>query len=213
MEFPLFIAGVVTLFGFALFAHVFDAKRHNAAWTLAAKRLGLAFPGDVINGSLDGVRLTVRVITRGVGKSQQNFTVVVLDMVGDLPFGISIQPENLLDKVNKLIGAEDVQLGLPELDPKLLVTAPDENKIRMWAQRPNVVKGLRRLVGLKGYSFHLTKRHFSFERRGTMANADKLENLIRELVGIAQDFSRGTAPALISSESSIGADEDHGNIW
>lgn len=208
MEFPLFIAAAVTLIVLAILAHVFDAERYNAAWTLTAKRLGLSFPGDVINGSLDGVRLTAQVITRGVGKSRQYFTVVMVKMVGGPPYGMLIQREGVLDKAAKLIGAEDVQLGLPDLDPKLMVTGRDENKIRGWAQRPDVVKGLRRLVTLKSYAFELTSRHLIFERRGTMANADDLETLTRELVAVAHDLSSGAAP---SSPDLLRSDDK--NIW
>ncbi len=208
MQILLITVAILALFAFA---HFYDAKQRNDAWTLVAKRLGLSFPSDAIAGKLEGVELSVRTISRGVGKSRQDFTVIMLKISGTLPAGISIEPEKALDKLAKLIGSEDIQLGLPTLDSKLLVRASNENKIRSWAKRPGVERALRRLVTLSSYTFHVTGGHLIFERRGIMTNAKDLESLIRELVAITRDFSQVPKPQ--ESLDSSRADEDDVSLW
>jgi len=184
--------GLVTFFTLLILAFIFDARRRTAAWTLAAKRLGLSFPDDDISGVVDGVQLTIQHEGRGVGNSRKYFTVVTLNMAGELPSGMSIRPEKILETVAALIGSEVVQFEFPGVDSKLMVNALDESQLRVWAQRPNVSASLQRLVSLESYWFEVTSHQIRFERRGSMANAEKLEALIRELVAITKELSADT---------------------
>jgi len=54
-------------------------------------------------------------------------------------------------KTSKLLGSKDVQLGLPELDPKLMVKARNIDEVREWANRENVAAGLERLTSFKTF--------------------------------------------------------------
>ncbi|MEZ4462630.1 MAG: hypothetical protein R3E66_23470 [bacterium] len=98
-----------------------------------------------------------------------------------------------MDKVAKLIGSQDVQLGLPEIDPRLMVKASNQDEARNWATRANVTRGLTKLVTLRNYTFKLAANQLSFERRGAMDNAAELEALIRDLVAVVTDLSESQA--------------------
>lgn len=209
MEFPLVAAGFIAFFALAVAANYFDTKRRRAAWSLVAHKTGLTFGGDVLQGTLDGVTLTVRVVSRGSGKSRQDYTVFLMNLGAFLPNALSIQPEGMFDKVAKLIGSQDVQLGLPEIDPKLMVKAADADEAQAWAQQAKVMRGLKRLVDLRAYTFKLAANQLSFERRGAVVKASELEHLVRELVTISNDL----APSRPPSQAEALGDESDVNLW
>jgi hypothetical protein len=181
-------------------------KSRHANWTLAAESVGLKCVAGAILGRLDGFQIYVGIETNNVPNgslksySTESSTVFRAE-IEDLPDGLSIEPEGLYEKAAKLLGAEDVQLGLFDLDPKLMVKAKDVDATREWAQREGVAAGLHQLSNFG--TFRIQRNALRFECPGTLLDPQEIRARILELVSMAALISHGVVegPLVVEQES------------
>jgi hypothetical protein len=204
MELPYFFGIFVLLLGGGFAWSVMKSAKRRANWAVLAESLGLDHLDDILVGMLDGFLVTVSVEQRGSGKSRHEVTVFKTDIEANLPAGMAIVSEGIISKVTKMFGAEDIQLGLAELDPKLMIQAQNADEVREWARRENVRLGLGQLSKLT--AFRLQDETLSFEIRGALADTDQVRMKLQELVSIAALIS----PEKIQDEDDLvldGADD------
>ncbi len=175
-------------------------QQRKENWALVARSLNIAYVRGTLVGRVDGVQVLVAVEK----EIQQPVTVFKAEIEGGLPASLLITPQGVVAKGLKLLSSEDVhlQLGLPDLDPKLMVRAKDGQAVQDWARLENVAEGLRQLINLR--AFRLEPTMLSFEIRGAISDPKQLELHIQELVSVAQLISPSTA--LLAQEP----DQDEG---
>ncbi len=186
MENAALIAFIIVIGGAWIAWTIWTRKKQRANWILVSDSLGLEYVDDYFNpsivGSLEGFQVHVCVEARGGKNSRQQVTVFKVN-IADLPQDLSIEDEWVGAKVAKLFGSQDVQLGLPKLDSRLLIKAQDADAVREWAQGEGVAKGLRKLSNLD--AFRIRQNTLSFEESGARTQPDELEVSIRKLASIA----------------------------
>jgi len=201
MENAALIAFIVGIGGVWIAWTVWTRKKQRANWILVSKSLGLEYVDEYFNpsivGSLEGFQVHVCVEARGGKNSRQNVTVFTVN-IPDLPEGLSIIDEWVGAKVAKVFGSQDIELGLPKLDSRLLVKAQDADEVREWAQGEGVAKGLRKLSNLD--AFRIRENTLSFEKSGAWTEPDELKGSIRKLASIAALVS-STKPILVQADS------------
>jgi hypothetical protein len=220
MENAALTAFIVVIGGAWIAWTIWTRKKQRANWILVSESLGLEYVDDYFNpsivGSLEGFQVHVCVEARGGKNSRQQVTVFRVD-IADLPQDLSIEDEWVGAKVAKLFGSQDVQLGLPKLDSRLLIKAQDADAVREWAQGEGVAKGLRKLSNLN--AFRIRQNTLSFEEAGAWTDPEKIKVSIRKLASIAALVSP-TKPKLVQTDSNQSddhevpeGDEAEDNLW
>ena len=214
MEFALFMSAFVAIAGFFFWLDARATKKRKAAWTLVAETMGLKFDGQRITGRFEGVDLSVQIVVRGSGKNRQVYTVFVFALT-NLPRHLWIAAEGFLSKVTKLLGSQDVQLGLPELDPKLMVKGKDEDEVRAWAQHSQVTNSLKQLVRPAGGAWQIEADELRFEKSSAIADAQHVEAVIRQFVSIAAGLSSKSSEVVArnTAEADDAVEEFEENLW
>ncbi len=208
MDFFIFVAVLVGFVAFVSFVKANAKKKRVAAWTLAAEALSLMYDGEKISGMVGGVALSVQVEVRGSGKSRTEYTVFILRLADNLPAGLWIAAEGFLSKVTKYLGSQDVQLGIPELDPKLMVKGKNEDEIRQWAQQSHITQSLSELALLSDGTYQIAAGELRYEYGDVISDAVALEGRIRSLTSIAAGLSAPECGA-----SSVDDDEGEEVLW
>ncbi len=210
MEVPIMFAVFAGLVAILMAASHHFTKKRKAAWRSVAERLGLRSQEDQISGTLTGIPLVVSIIVRGPEKNRSQHTHFVMEIKGDLPAGLSITAEGVFNKMAKLAGSQDVQLGLHRLDSKLLVRAHNEAEVYDWARRIRIQEGLGLLVEIKNGSFLIADNKLTFECPTVIADAATLETYIRDLTTIASGLS-DDAVGSIDLDHAMDDDTDDNN--
>ena len=128
-------------------------------WKEAARRHGLEYSESGlfglkphIRGRLDGVPVRVDVVTRSSGENSSSYTVVRADPGAELPRGLRLHKEGLGTSVVKLLGGQDIQIGVDEVDKKWRIRGESETVIAGLLRDPEVRRGLVDLAGSHRYS-------------------------------------------------------------
>ncbi len=178
-------------------------KTRRKNWAQLAQSLRLKYDEGIITGYVDGVQISVAVESRGSGKSVHFVTIFEAHIAGDLPAALVITPEGVLAKTVKLFAGEDVQIGLPDLDSKLMIRAQDDSAVHEWIQRSQVAEGLRQLVKLRG--FQIKSGKVRLETRGAMSDLDQVRERLLHLVSITELISSGSAMFMEGSADDLGS--------
>jgi len=112
---------VPALIFFSIMALVLYAiwRRHQAriaAWAEFASRHDMSVDGLRIDGTYEGYPLRLETQTRGSGKHRHTVAVLHLSTHGALPPDFSLEREGLGDKVLKLFGRRDEEIGDEQFD-------------------------------------------------------------------------------------------------
>lgn len=142
----LIVAAVV---GIAFFAfQAWTKRRRTMDLERVGKALGLQFGKNSatntpeLRGMLDGVRVTLETIVDKRGKGQATYTAVTARINGSLPSQMKIRHEGLFQKVGKVFGGEDIQVGDEALDGHFIFTGGHPRKIRELVTTPAVKSAL-----------------------------------------------------------------------
>jgi hypothetical protein len=197
--------GLLFFGALAVFAAVFAIKGQDrrGVWELAAENLGLTYSGDQIVGDFQGARLSVKIVSRGtldsteILGSRERFTVFTFQLI--LPSKLVITRQGFLGSLSTLVGAQDIQIGLPDLDSVLLVKGENVEEVRAWARQDTVAQGLRDLIALNDVTFKLEGGYLIFERAEEMSILEDVEQFIRQFSAIALRLS----PAVLRPEPSV----------
>jgi hypothetical protein len=100
----------------SMYLHLKRAQARVAAWAEFARRHGLQIDRGLIQGDYEGYPLKLDLQSRGSGKSRYTVAVVRLSSQGTLPEDFSLAKEGLGDKVLKLFGKGDAEIGDKQFD-------------------------------------------------------------------------------------------------
>lgn len=170
-------------------------KRRMAAWRSFADQRGLDFnltegffryaPGTLtMQGLYQDLPLLLFTEYRGSGKSRHLVTVLQLELGSTLLPGLTLKPEGLGEKVLKLFGLKDEEVGDEALDAAFQlknVTA----RSRAMLLSPRVRGSLMRLG--RAYSdFSIEAGYLRVEQLGMPETAEELDTFLSPALGLAR---------------------------
>lgn len=167
---PLFF-GLFILAGIAsVVSMYFRALRHAAGWRrLAAERgltceipegiLGVAPVFWRIHGAIDGVPVSVHQEKVRPGRKKGRIVTRVTVELANVPPDLEVSVETFGDKLKKVFGAGDVEVGDPDLDGALKLRAPGAAEARSFLNQPSMRVAL----------LELARHHATFRLAGTTA--------------------------------------------
>ena len=127
---------VLAVFGVVIASAIRAQRARTGAWAAFAASHGLRFHAAEsggtprLSGAWGGVPVTLAVEYVGSGNHRKAYTRATARIQAALPRGLTVTAENLADKLVKLLGGQDVQAGLPEVDQKLRIKAEDQDGAR-----------------------------------------------------------------------------------
>jgi hypothetical protein len=189
----LIIIGVIAL---VLAAANQQHKRITAIWGEVARRLGIQLePGSwssnpKLIGTLNGIPLHVDSYTRRHGNTSTTYTRYQVRYPPS-GFDFTLKREGGLTKIGHLFGISDVEIGDRLFDDAFKIKTSDPARLQQLLT-PSVRSGLFRLMA----SFPpvvISDGHIGMELTRLEKNPDRLESVIRRLVGTAQLLTSPTA--------------------
>jgi hypothetical protein len=144
-----------------------------AGWAEFASRHDMHADGLTVEGSYEGYPLRLETQKRGSGKNRYTVTVLHLSTHGTLPPDFSLEREGFGDKLLKLFGGGDAEIGDAEFDRLFDVKNLSPETTRLLRNKA-VQQHLYELV--HNYrTFHIREGWIQAEQRGVLSTADALE--------------------------------------
>ncbi|MFH1465748.1 MAG: hypothetical protein ABIO70_15280, partial [Pseudomonadota bacterium] len=179
------------------------------AWGQFAASRGLTFHeaplGGTprISGTWGGVPVTLALEYQGSGKNRTAYTRATARIQAALPRGLTVSAEGFADRFIKLLGGQDIQVGLPELDQKLRIKADDEGGARRVFQNWRFRQAVLSFV-LCGRGATLSQHQATVAQQGFLSLPNELAGLLDLAARCARevDASFGGEPATGASGGS-----------
>lgn len=195
----LIIAAVVLSIG----AAVWTRYRQSSVWKKVARKLGLGISDTgfssqpSIYGEFRGRNVSVQTEIVGSGKNKAVYTVVQAPFTGLAPSGLLVYREGFAQKMGKMFGGEDIQIGDPELDDTFIIRGNSSREVSDLLTTPSVKRAL--LIGIKrSDKLRLEASAVRIRAGGRTTNAERLESYIRTVVDVA----------LCINEACLGPEDD-----
>jgi hypothetical protein len=166
---------LITVFAIVCFIIWKVHKARVAAWAEFANRHGMHADGLQIEGTYEGYPMRLETQTRGAGKHRHRVTVLHLSTNGALPPDFSLEPEGFGDKLLKLFGKRDEEIGDEQFDRRFGLSNLTASTTRV-LRHPSVQQHLYELVS-HYRTFHIREGWLQAERRDVPSTADALEEL------------------------------------
>jgi flagellar basal body-associated protein FliL len=174
LYFILLMVGFILLTVIAGYFALKLQKERMAAWAEFAQRHGMQASGFKVEGFYEGYPLTVETQSRGSGKNRYTVAVLHLSVQDSLPPEFSLEREGFGDKILRLFGKQDAQLGDADFDKyfDLKNLAPSTAAV---LRHPSVQQHLYELVN-HYHDFHIRDGWLQAERRRIPYTAEELED-------------------------------------
>ena len=192
--------------GLALLFYIFGtltkwaAKKERTAWQDFATANGLTFngasqdEGPYMDGQYYGQGVFIDTVVHDSGEDRHTCTRFTATLRQPLPFRIFVTGESWGDRVVKLFGGQDIQLGIPDADKVLRIKGDNEAGIRELLTRPAVLKELLRFIKTQR-SAALTSADTKCEISGFISDPKQLTAHLDSVAAVAYtiDEARGLA--------------------
>jgi len=176
----MFCVVMLLVIGFFLFLAKKQREKRENTWRNAGQAIGFTYVEPFnwagyprLNGNRDGVPVDIDVVMRGSGKNKQVFTRATSPSPIQLPKGLKVTKEHLFDGFTKFLGGQDIEIGLPSIDDKLLIKGRDEEEVRQFFRNARVRQTCVNLVNKKS---------------GGMLSHDGVQILVRNMLMSSQDI-------------------------
>ncbi|MCP3104449.1 hypothetical protein LZ198_36855 [Myxococcus sp. K15C18031901] len=166
---------------------VWEQRRRHDAWSGFAAERGWNFSESwgamEVQGLYQGQQLSVATETRGRGKGRYTTTVVRLDLGDSVPPELHVEREGLGNKLLKLVGVRDEELGDAELDAALDLKglSPESRQLLLADAVATALLEVRR----HNERFCIISGLLEAEHRGTPNSPDKLAARVDPLLALA----------------------------
>ena len=206
MDFGMTIVLFLAFLAASLGINVWVRQRQGDVWKEVARELGLIFiaGGWFSNPTIHGLHRDHRVDVRNEvvrhGKSRTIYTVVEVALGTEVSRGLQVYREGVFQKMGKVIGGEDIQVGDSALDEAFIIKGVPEPRAVSILTDPSVKSAL--LVGQKRHeSLRIDSGVVRIRQRGRASGGGILESYIRTAVDLARALEAASRPAQIAATS------------
>jgi hypothetical protein len=157
-------------------------QRRKEVWAKFAARNGLRHDDTRMWGDVREIPVSIFTETRGSGKNRSTYTVFEAAIPGSgLPLNLHVYREGVLSKVGKVFGGDDIELGIPEIDDRVIIKGLDVGEVRSYLSRPDVSRGLSDLINAcRDLEIDPGRVHLEF--RGALVDDARLQRSLDLLV-------------------------------
>lgn len=216
---PLGILAIVGLLvGATLLWRIYSRRQRDEAWTQLATRLGLQFtPATVtqspsLHGVVDGHRVHVSQYTRG-GKNKVTWTRVRVHTEAPLPKGFHVGPQDLQAGFRKLLGGQDIEVGVAGFDDMHVIKGDNEQDVRDFMGSTNAARSIWALKQATALEPEVRSHYVEVDVRGVFP--PQLESLIHAGVQCARSLAEARSAPLRSLAAlglTVGLHRAHGTV-
>jgi hypothetical protein len=196
----IFIA-VIAFFVLAIVGSYFSVQARNKAWGELADRTGLMLQGGGFLSSprLEGVyrghSTTLYTHTVHTGKHSHTYTRVRMDVNNQAGLSLSLQRENVLSKIGKAVGMQDIQLGDEEMDQRFLIQGKPADEV---SGLFTSISLRQRLLENNIHSLRLNGRTLEHSQSGVETRPDVLQGLFDTMADLADAVERAGGSSSLS---------------
>jgi len=185
--FSLIFLGIM---GLGLYAGWRNLRQRQRAWATFAEQHGLTLHSTEvmslphITGSYEGQQLELQVEQRGSGKNRTYVTVLHLDVIDAVSESLSLEREGLGDKILKVFGRNDEEIGDDDFDRYFDLKNLDPESATL-LRHPDVQQHLF-TVAKTYHHFDIRQGLLSVEKRTVPMSPEALESFVQPAIALAQ---------------------------
>lgn len=187
MEFFIIVV-IIAVFAILIPLGIKQSQQTNAAWSQAARQLGLHYQPSgflqsrKITGMIQNYSITVDTYTQRSNNSSTTYTRFRLTYPS-LGLGLKLTKEGFFTGVTKIFGAQDIQVDDAAFDTDILIKGANPQRVREFltpARRMRIHQYLRNHPNAT-----IDDREIAWRSRGLIKQTGRLTNRIRNLVRLA----------------------------
>ena len=155
-------------------------QKQDAAWAQLASEIGAEFTkgkffrSNTVKAKVRDATVTLETYSVPSGDSNTTYTRMWAPVQGQDGFQFTIFRLGFISKLDKALGAQDIDIGEPEFDREFVVQGNNEPKVR--ALLANL--RLRQLIqGQKSIRFGINKNILTYEAQGVIKDIERLKSL------------------------------------
>jgi len=163
----------------------------SAVWRVAAERLGgrfdeshgdfLSTGGVSIQARVEGVSVLVDHYTTSSGNTQVTYTRIRTQAPGSGSLFLRVSREGILASVSKVLGGQDIHVGVPAFDERFIIKGSDEALVRAWLDDPS----RSAIAAAERYGFTVESGELRAERVGLETSVQSLVDAVRGASAVA----------------------------
>ncbi len=190
--FPLLFFGILVVVGVAA---VKNKQAQLEAWRRFAQehRLRILDASTWSNPRMVGryrdTDVTLQIEVHGSGKQRKTYTRATARFHSAMPRGLNITAEGFTDRLAKLVGGQDIQIGHAELDAKLRIRGEDEPAVRQLMQRWRARDAVAALLARDGQAT-VTQHQCSVLRHGFVSRPVELRGMLESVARTVGEIER-----------------------
>ena len=169
-------------------------QTRRRAWSELAMRTGLTLESagflglsQRVTGAYRGRALTLDTFTRRSGEHSTTYTRIVVPVNNASSLRLTLYEQGLLSEIGKLLGAQDIQTGDPELDRRFIIKGQPEDVIVRLLTSGGLYD---KLLQARSLNLRVEGGQVRFEKRNIESDVDYLQSLFDLLSDLAEAVER-----------------------
>jgi hypothetical protein len=189
MEMPLLALGVLTV---AISFFYFIRKSQVKAWSELAAQTGLScekgnFLSPIrVTGKYRDHNLVMETFRSG-GKNSDTCTRIIVSVNNIASLRLTLTEENILTKIGKQIGGQDIQTGNDPIDKRFIIRGQPEVKILQLLNSNNLQQ---KLLSIQFLMIEVIGGEIRYEQHIFEKNASRLQRLFDLLCTLAEEVDK-----------------------
>ena len=143
-------------------------------------------------GRFRDLHVTLQIEVQGSGKHKKTYTRAIARFDAAMPRGLSITSEGFTDRLAKLVGGQDIQIGHAELDRQLRIRAEDEPGVLRLMSNWRARDAISALLTRDGKAT-VTQHQCTVLRPGFVSKPVELRAMLESVCRTVREVQRGLA--------------------
>lgn len=190
---------MLVIMGVVLAWKAVNRSQRDGTWASVAAELDLEYTSasltrsPTLTGVVDGHRVQVSQYTTG-GKNKTTWTRIRVYTEAPLPKGFHVKPQGIRGQFSKLLGGQDIEVGVPGFDALHIIKGDNEADVRDFMSGSDAARAIWALQQEASAEPEIRSHYLQFDRRG--AHIPDLGRLIGAGVTCASSLASARREAL-----------------
>ncbi len=182
----------IVVAGVAVYMWLNAAKGHRQQWQSAADELSVTYyPGTMgalgnLSGEFGGHRIAVSTFTKSSGNSNQTYTRYHFEYRRRIDVEMKMTPQGVLNQIGKMFGLQDIEVGNPSFDDRVLLRGSDPDAVRQYLT-PELQDAIEQMIFTYS-NITITNEHVRMDRRGKDTDSAVILGTVRRLLAFCEEM-------------------------